>query len=126
MRDLNIPILGINVSTRREMIEHDPDLIQRVLMAYVEGLQAARDHPDESIQTLMRGTQVEDQALATLAYHEYSAIWDPWPSEAGIQTLLDSMDTPAARSIRPAEMIDDRFLRELERSGWLAAHYRAP
>ena len=25
---------------------------------------------------------------------------------------------------RPAEMIDDRLLRERERSGWLAAHYQ--
>jgi NitT/TauT family transport system substrate-binding protein len=126
MRDLNLPILGINVSTRREMIERDPDLVRRVLMAYVEGVQAARDRPEEAVLALMRGSQVDDQALATVAYKEYSAIWDPWPSEAGIQTLLDSMDVPAARTVQPADMIDDRFLRELEASGWLAAHYKAP
>jgi NitT/TauT family transport system substrate-binding protein len=126
MRDLNLPILGINVSSRREMVERDPDLVRRVLMAYVEGIQLARDRPEDAVPALMRGTQVDDRGLAELAYKEYSAIWDPWPSEAGIQTLLDSMDAPAARSVRPAEMIDERFLRELERSGWLAEHYRAP
>jgi NitT/TauT family transport system substrate-binding protein len=126
MRDLNLPILGINISSRRDQVERDPELVRRVLMAYVEGIQLARDRPEDAIPTLMRGAQVDDRGLAELAYKEYSAIWDPWPSEAGIQTLLDSMDVPAARTVRPAEMIDDHFLRELEQSGWLAAHYKTP
>jgi hypothetical protein len=37
---------------------------------------------------------------------------------------LNNIDLPEARTVRPAAMIDDRILRELERSGWLAAHYR--
>lgn len=124
MRELNLPILGINISSTRPMVEREPDLLRRVLMAYIEGIQYARDHPDDAIVTMMRATNIDDRTLAELAYREYTDIWDPWPSEAGIQTLLDAMDVPAARSVRPAELIDDRFLRELEASGWLAQHYR--
>ena len=125
MRELNLPILGINVATTRGMIERDPDLVRRFLMAYVEGIQYARDYPDAAVAATMRGARIDDRDLAELAYLEYREIWDPWPSEPGIQTLLSSMDDPAARAVRPADMIDDRFMRELERSGWLAEHLRA-
>jgi ABC-type nitrate/sulfonate/bicarbonate transport system substrate-binding protein len=125
MRELDIPILGPQVATSRGLVERDPDLVRRFLMAYVDGLQYARDRPDEGIAALMRGAQLDDRNLAELAYRDYYDLWDPWPSEAAIQTLLDNMDVPAARTTRPAEMIDDRFVRELDGSGWLAEHLRA-
>ena len=124
MRDLDVPILGPQLATTRGLVERDPDLVRRVLMAYVEGLQYARDYPADGITAVMHGGRMDDRELAELAYREYVPLWDPWPSEAAIQTLLDNMDVPAARTARPAEMIDDRLLRELERSGWLAAHLR--
>jgi NitT/TauT family transport system substrate-binding protein len=125
MRELNLPILGINVSSTRGMVAREPELLRRTLMAYIDGIQYARDHPDDAIATMMRATNLDDRNLAELAYREYTHIWDPWPSEAGIQTLLDSMEVPAARTTRPADLIDERFLRELEQSGWLAEHLRA-
>ncbi|HLH23430.1 MAG TPA: ABC transporter substrate-binding protein [Chloroflexota bacterium] len=124
MRGLNVPILGPQIATTRGLVERDPDFVRRVIMAYVEGLQYARDHPDAGIGSVMRGAMLDDRDLAELAYREYAPMWDPWLSEAAIQTLLDNMDVPAAHTTRPAEMIDDRFLRELDSSGWLAAHLR--
>jgi NitT/TauT family transport system substrate-binding protein len=124
MRDFDIPILGPQVATSRGLVEREPDLLRRFLMAYVDGLQYARDYPAEGIAALMRGARLDEPNLAELAYRDYYDIWDPWPSEAAIQTLLDNMDVPAARTTRPAEMIDNRLVRELERSGWLAEHLR--
>ncbi|HEY7065438.1 MAG TPA: ABC transporter substrate-binding protein [Chloroflexota bacterium] len=125
MRELNLPILGINVGTTRGLVQREPDLLRRFLMAYVEAVQYARDTPEAAISATMEGARVDDRALAELAYLEYREIWDPWPSEAGVQTILDNLDDPAARTARSADVIDDRFLRELEQSGWLAAHLRA-
>ena len=125
MRELNVPILGPQIATTRGLVEREPEFIRRVLMAYVEGLQLARDRPDEAIPALMRGARLDDRELAEVAFGEYYDVWDPWLHEAAIQTLLDNMDVPAARTTRPADMQDDRFLRELERSGWLAQHLRA-
>jgi NitT/TauT family transport system substrate-binding protein len=125
MRDLNVPILGPQVATTRGMVEREPDLLRHFIMAYVEGLQLARDNPEAGIGAMMRGARLEERELAEAAYREYRDLWDPWPLEAAIQTLLDNMDVPAARTTRPAEMIDDRLLRELHASGWLAEHLKA-
>ncbi len=94
-------------------------------MAYIDGLQYARDHPEYAIPAMMRGARLDEPHLAEAAYREYYDIWDPWPVEAAIQTLLDNMDVPAAKTTRPSELIDDRLVRELDRTGWLAEHLRA-
>jgi NitT/TauT family transport system substrate-binding protein len=125
LRELNIPLLGINVSTTRGTLERDPDLLRRFMMGYIEGIQHARDYPDDAIAATMVASRVDDRNLAELAYLEYRDIWDPWPSEPGIQTILDNLDQPGAKSVRPADLIDERIMRDLERSGWLAQHLRA-
>jgi ABC-type nitrate/sulfonate/bicarbonate transport system substrate-binding protein len=126
MRDLDVPILGPQLATTRGVIERDPDLLRNVLMTYVEGVKLARERPDDGITAVVRGARLDDRALAELAYREYYPLWDVRLSEAAIQTLLDNMDVPSARTTRPAEMMDDRFLRELDSSGWLAANWRVP
>jgi hypothetical protein len=93
-------------------------------MAYLEGMQLARDEPAIAIEAIMRGSGDTSRLHAEAAYAVYRPVWDPWPSPAGIQSLLDYMDEPGAKTARPEEMIDLGPLSELERSGWLAAHVR--
>ncbi len=124
MLDFNIELLANNVTTTRGFLEREPDLVRRFLMAYVEGIQYARDHKAEAIESIMRGTRNDDRAEAESAYDTYRDLWNPWPSEGAIRTVLNNMDEPEAKTARPADMIDDRILRDLDQSGWLAAHYQ--
>jgi ABC-type nitrate/sulfonate/bicarbonate transport system substrate-binding protein len=124
MRDLQIDMMSSYVTTTRTVVARDPDLVQRFLMAYLEGMQLARDEPSLAIEAIMRGSGDNSQPHAEAAYTVYRPVWDAWPSPAGIQGLLDYMDEPAAKTTRPEEMIDLGPLRELERNGWLAAHVR--
>jgi len=94
------------------------------LKAYVEGLQYARDHKADTVESISRGTRNEDRAEAESAYDSYRDLWSPWPTEGGIRTVLNNLDEPAAKTARPADMIDESILRDLEQSGWLAANYR--
>lgn len=126
MRDQNIEMLSLNVATTREQVAQDPDLLRRFVMGYVDGMQFARDHHDEAIASLMRGTRTDNRADAENAYQINRDAWSPRLSVKGVQAILDSTDHPDARSAQATDLIDDRFLRELEASGWLAAHYRGP
>jgi len=122
MRELAIPLVALNITSTRGQLERDPDLLRRFLMGYVEGLQYTRDHPAETVESIVRGTRTDNRADAETGYRLYSADWSPWPSEAAIQTVLNNVDVPGASTARPAELIDDRLLRDRERSGWLAEH----
>jgi NitT/TauT family transport system substrate-binding protein len=119
MLDTDLDFLANNITSTRPQIERDPDLVRRVVTAYVEATQFAREHPEETIGALMRGTQTDDRAEAEAAYAMYRGIWHPWPSEAGIQTYLDNTDLPNARTTQPSALIDYRFVRELQQSGLL-------
>lgn len=124
MRDLQIDMMSSYVTTTRPLLERDPDLVQRFLMAYLEGMQLARDDPALATEAIMRGSGDANRAHAEAAYAVYRPTWEPWPAPAGIQGLLDYLDEPEAKAARPADMIDLGPLRELERTGWLAAHVR--
>jgi NitT/TauT family transport system substrate-binding protein len=124
MRELAIPLVALNITSTRGQLESDPDLLRRFLMGYVEGLQYTRDHPAETVESIVRGTRTDNRADAETGYRLYSADWNPWPSEAAIQTVLNNLDVPGAKTARPADLVDDRLMRELEQSGWLAAHYK--
>lgn len=124
MRDLDILMLSANVTTTRGHLEREPDLVRRFLMAYVEAVQLARDQPRVAIEAIARGSGNPDLSQAEIAYRVYRPVWDIWPSEGAIQALLDSIEQPEARAVRPAAMINADLLRALEREGWLGAHYR--
>ena len=50
----------------------------------------------------------------------------PYPPASGLQTVLDQRadEIPAARGANPAAWIDDRFVRELEASGYIDRVYQ--
>jgi NitT/TauT family transport system substrate-binding protein len=126
MRDLQIDMMSSYVTATRQLVAREPDLVQRFLMAYLEGMQLARDDAALAVEAIMRGSGDGNRQHAEAAYAVYRPVWDPWPAPAGIQGLLDYMDEPEAKAARPEEMIDLGPLRELERSGWLAEHVRPP
>jgi ABC-type nitrate/sulfonate/bicarbonate transport system substrate-binding protein len=126
LRQLDVDMLTSAILTTRGQVERDPDLLRRFLMGYVAGIRYARERPADAIESILRGTRDTDRAAAEMAYAVYRDIWTPWPSEAGIQLLIDNLDLPGARTARVADMVDDRLLRELERSGWLAEHLGPP
>ncbi|HEY7062158.1 MAG TPA: ABC transporter substrate-binding protein [Chloroflexota bacterium] len=122
--ELGIRVALNHVTSTRGMLERERDFLRRFVMAYVEGLQYARDNPEAGIQAIMHGTRQDSHADAEQAYQLYRDAWSPWIAEEGIQTVLDNTDLPAARTARPADIVDLSLVRELEASGWLAAHYR--
>jgi|SRR5579884_1771336 len=124
--NLDVQILGLNITTTRGRLERDPDSVRRFLMGYVEAIEYARRNPDETIETIMRGTRSDDRALAADSYALYRAVWDPWPSPRALQTFLDNLDVPGASDVRAEELIDDHILRELQSSGWLDQHLSPP
>ena len=49
----------------------------------------------------------------------------PYPTAGGIQAVLDnvSLEDPRAAQANPTDFIDDRFVRELDESGYIRRLY---
>jgi NitT/TauT family transport system substrate-binding protein len=126
MRQFNVELAGTNLTTTRTFLAREREVARRFVMAYAEALRFAREHREPTVAAIVRGTQNPDRQQAESAYAIYRDLWDLWPTEGAIQTILNNLDEPGADRVRPAELLDLSILHELERSGWLAQHYGAP
>jgi ABC-type nitrate/sulfonate/bicarbonate transport system substrate-binding protein len=125
MRQFNVELAGTNLTTTRSFLARERDVARRFVMAYAEALRFAREQREPTVAAIMRGTQNPDREQAESAYEVFRDLWDLWPTEGAIQTVLNNLDEPGADRVRPAELLDLSILHELERSGWLAQHYGA-
>lgn len=119
-------IFGQSLTTTRGLLERDYDLARRLVMGYVDAIEFSRRQPGPTIDSIMRGTRSDDRADAEEAYELYRTVWDPRLSAKAMQTLIDNTDVPGARDLRPEQVFDERILRELDASGWLAQHLSPP
>lgn len=126
MRQFNVELTGTNLTTTRTFLAREREVAKRFVMAYAEALRFAREHREPTVAAILRGTQSTDREQAESAYEVFRDLWDLWPTEGAIQTVLNNLDEPGADRVRPAELLDLSILHDLERSGWLAQHYRAP
>jgi ABC-type nitrate/sulfonate/bicarbonate transport system substrate-binding protein len=124
-RELKVPGSGATVATTRRHIARDHDGVMRFLRAYVEGVHYFRTNREGSIRGLQkyfRGATAEQIAFL---YDDKREDIEPLPipSDEAIQGELDRETDPKAKAFKPADFMDLSFLREIEKSGFLAALY---
>ena len=112
-----------------EMIRKKPDFIDRFMRAYVRAVHRARTDREATIKTLARYTTVTDPVLLGKTYDFYiNKVVEraPYINMAGMQNALDDLarTIPAAKSAKPEQFVDMRFLDRLEKSGLLNELYK--
>jgi ABC-type nitrate/sulfonate/bicarbonate transport system substrate-binding protein len=123
--DLDYPFLQGSLATTRAYAAEQPSTVTAFLKAYVAGIKLAREDPAPAKATIARYTQTDDPAVLDESYRAYAPTWDPLPyaTDAAIRGVLRWLPTPGAASADPAQFKDDRFLRELETSGFIRELY---
>ena len=118
--DIDHHVNGL-VTTRR-YIKSNEDTVRRFVKAYIEG--AARGHNDKAfaIKTMGKYFRTDDRELLEETYNmviKSGFSFPPYP--AGIAGLLQTLEaqSPKAKSAKPEEFVDSRFVRELEQSGFI-------
>ncbi len=120
--DAEYPQGVLYVST--SLIEKRPDLIRDFLKAYVEGIRQFKTNLQAAYEVIEKNTGLKDRS----EIEEYHAILTknfllsyPMPTVAGIKTVLDDLGAknPKVRELKPEDLIDTRFLRELKDSGFV-------
>jgi NitT/TauT family transport system substrate-binding protein len=124
--DKNIPMIQAAVGTTRAFLKDKPDLVKKYLQAYVETLKFMQSEPDKTKKAIGKYTKTTSQEDLDETYRVLSTVWEkvPYVSSAAIQNLLEFSPHPAAKSAKPDQFIDNSFIAELERSGFIAQLYR--
>ncbi len=112
-----------------DLIRKKPDSIDRFMRAYVRGMHRARTDREFTIKSYAKYTTVQDTAMLQRAYDLYvGKIVEkaPYINMVGMQNALDEVakTIPAAKSAKPEQFVDLRFLDKLEKSGLLNDLYK--
>ena len=83
--DYGVPAIGLTYVTRTELVDEDPDLLERFLKATLRGLRYAMENPEEAVRIVMEFAPNEDPAhQAYMLATEIAGAESPLTDERGL------------------------------------------
>lgn len=120
---LNYALGGI--AARRDYVLKNPEITQKFIKAYVEGMHRYRTDRDFTVGVQAEYSGIADRTIAAETYDltQPGMPAVPYPVVTALQTLLNFManELPEARNAEASNFVDDRFIRELEENGFIAS-----
>jgi ABC-type nitrate/sulfonate/bicarbonate transport system substrate-binding protein len=122
----NVPMIHAGLATTRDFIKSNPEKVRRYVQAYIEGTKIARTDPETTKQIIGKYTKTDNKEDLDETYNTYAKVWEqaPYVSAAGMQTLLNFAVNPAGKTAKPEQFIDNSFVAELEKSGFIEKLYK--
>ena len=117
------------IVTRRAFIKQNTEAVRGFVKAIAEAMQLFRRDP-ESVQKVMKQRlKIDDPLVIEETQKNYPRYMPavPYPSKAGIAVIKSFLEKnePALRQLAIDDQVDNRFVRELEESGFFGASQRA-
>ena len=105
---------GPVVATTRRLRDRDPELVARVVAAYVRSIRLFKTAPEQVVPLLRRHLGFVDDAQALAIQRFYAARFQdaPFASKEGIARVIGSFarQYPAALQLEPGDVYDPSFL----------------
>ena len=126
---LNIPYAANGVSTRGELVRNDPDLVRRYLAAIIEASALMKKDRAFSFNVLRKYLRTGDTDLLSETYDVQIAKYllkVPLPTTDNVKSVVEEIAerNPKAKDQDAKLFFDDRFVRQLETSGFIESVYR--
>ena len=120
--DLKIAYAATTFNTRRSIIAKRGPVIGRFMRAMAETAKIMHTDKDLTFKILGKYLRIDDRALLDASYNVEIKALEPRLAlkHEGIQSTLDEIapTEPRAKTVKPQEMIDTRYLDEMEKSGF--------
>ena len=131
LRKLGLEYQNTALVTTEATIKSQPDLVRKVLKAYVEAIHDYKTNRKDALATLRKYLKVDNAEALRETYEEIGLALipeKPYPTLKGIQIILRELSTriPAAKSARPEQFVNTTFLKELDNSGFIDGLYKTP
>jgi ABC-type nitrate/sulfonate/bicarbonate transport system substrate-binding protein len=122
----NIPMIHAGLATTLDFIKTNPEKVRRYVQAYVEANKIARTDPETTKQIIGKYTKTENREDLDETYNTYAKAWEesPYVSVAAMQTVLNFSINPAGKTAKPEQFIDNSFVAELDKSGFIKNLYK--
>jgi NitT/TauT family transport system substrate-binding protein len=127
---LGLAFQHAGVVTSRRLILQQPDIVRRYLRSHVEAVHRLKTDRETGMKVGMKYFgRTRDQESMEKSYTRYISEdklpRKQYPTIEGIKTVLNSLaeKDPKARAIKPEDLVDLRFIKELDQSGFIDALY---
>ena len=127
---LNLPITSVGIIARGSFIQKNPQAIENLLKALLEAeaFIFAPANKGAVLNILKRYLRVGEQD-AEEGYRDVLTGIDrkPYPTLAGLRNIqrLMKLRNPNVEKVKVEELVDDRFLKKLDESGFIDGLYKA-
>ena len=116
-------------AARQAFLKSQPDLVNRFMKAYVEGIHRFKTDKALALATLEKYTKQKTTPAAERIYEVYATKYfkrAPEATPAAIQTILEEISAtrPLPSGVSPQRFADSRFIRELVASGFVDQLYK--
>ena len=116
------------IVARRSYVEQNPDVTRKVVRGYVRGIHRYKTDPEFIVGVLRKYSLIEDETVARQCYAAAGRYFQekPYPTVPGIHRVLNEAANvdPAARRIRVEDMMDSRWVAELDNTGFIRDLYQ--
>jgi NitT/TauT family transport system substrate-binding protein len=110
------------------VLKSRPEVINRFMRAYARGIQRAKNDRGFTYKSMATYSKIQDTTVLQKAYDLYiGKVLEkaPYINRVGMQNALEDLakTVPTAKSAKPEQFIDHRFLDNLDKSGLLKELY---
>jgi len=120
--DLRIPFVATALVTRRSVIAKRPQVVGQFMRAMAEAAKITHMDKDFAIKVLDKYLRLDDRKVLDASYNEEIKALEPRMAinPEALQAILDEISQTDARAqrVKPQDVIDRRYLDELEKSGF--------
>ena len=124
---VNIAELGIQypqlvIETTDRFNRENPAAVKSFLKGFIEGVHYVAGNKEETKKTITKYLKTADPEILEATYQSFMQVTDysANPNMEGVRNAIDEVAQrlPAAKSKKPEDFVDLRFLKELEKEGF--------
>ena len=120
--DLRIPYANTFFATRRSVIAKRPQVVGQFMRAMAEASKIMHTNKDLTYKVLATHYRVEDRKILDAAYNPEINFLERKLDikHEGLQAILDEVSQidPRAKKVKPQDLIDGRYLDEMQQTGF--------
>ena len=121
--DLGIAYAATTLTTRRSLIAKRGPVIGRFMRAMAEAAKIMHTDKEYTYKILAKYLRIDDRKLLDASYNVEIKALEPRLAIKleGLQSTLEEIapTDPRAKTVKPQEMIDTRYLNDMEKSGFM-------
>lgn len=127
---VKLPYQGVGVGTTRAIIRENPDIVRRYVKSQIEAIHRIKIDREFGIKVLAKYLASSNREILEMTYDDLASdeklAPKQYPTLEGIKNILDPLaeNDPKAKTAKPEDFVDIRFVKELDDSGFIDTLYK--